>query len=129
MLQDSKQLIKGLPRRIALMLLDCGLIVFCYWLAVMLRFDSGEAYQRAEVLRAMSPMLCYVLPIYMIVFWFGGLYEIMWEYAGMRDLARLTCLSGLATGLIMLFDLFYRSRPRAGRRVHPYGHGRRTRRY
>ena len=114
MQQDSKQIIKGLPRRILLMLLDCGLIVFCYWLAVMLRFDSGEAYQRAEILRAMAPMLYYVLPIYMIVFWFGGLYEIMWEYAGMRDLARLTCLSGLATGLIMLFDLFYRSRPISG---------------
>ncbi len=114
MQQDSKQIIKGLPRRILLMLLDCGLIIFCYWLAVMLRFDSGEAYQRAEVLRAMAPMLYYVLPIYMIVFWFGGLYEIMWEYAGMRDLARLTCLSGLATGLIMLFDLFYRSRPISG---------------
>ncbi|WP_300366985.1 nucleoside-diphosphate sugar epimerase/dehydratase [uncultured Subdoligranulum sp.] len=114
MQQDSKQIIKGLPRRILLMLIDCGLIVFCYWLAVMLRFDSGEAYQRAEVLRAMSPMLYYVLPIYMIVFWFGGLYEIMWEYAGMRDLARLTCLSGLATGLIMLFDLFYRNRPISG---------------
>ena len=98
MQQVSKQLIKGLPRRIALMLLDCGLIVLCYWLAVMLRFDSGDAYRRVEILRAMAPMLLYVLPIYMIVFWFGGLYEIMWEYAGMRDLARLTCLSGLATG-------------------------------
>lgn len=43
MQQVSKQLIKGLPRRIALMLLDCGLIVLCYWLAVMLRFDSGDA--------------------------------------------------------------------------------------
>ena len=114
MQQDSKKIVKGLPRRILLMLLDCGLIVFCYWLAVMLRFDSGEAYQRTEILRAMAPMLYYVLPIYMIVFWFGGLYEIMWEYAGMRDLARLTCLSGLATGLIMLFDLFYRSRPISG---------------
>ena len=31
MQQDSKQIIKGLPRRIALMLLDCGLIVLCYW--------------------------------------------------------------------------------------------------
>ena len=50
----------------------------------------------------------------MIVFWFGGLYEIMWEYAGMRDLARLTCLSGLATGIIMLFDLIYHSRPISG---------------
>ena len=114
MQQVSKQLINGLPRRIALMLLDCGLIVLCYWLAVMLRFDSGDAYRRVEILRAMAPMLLYVLPIYMIVFWFGGLYEIMWEYAGMRDLARLTCLSGLATGIIMLFDLTYHSRPISG---------------
>ena len=114
MQQDSKQIIKGLPRRIALMLLDCGLIVVCYWLAVMLRFDSGDAYRRVEIVRAMAPMLLYVLPIYMIVFWFGGLYEIMWEYAGMRDLARLTCLSGLATGLIMLFDLIYHNRPISG---------------
>ena len=114
MQQDSKQIIKGLPRRIALMLLDCGLIVLCYWLAVMLRFDSGDAYKRVLTIRAMAPMLAYVLPIYMIVFWFGGLYEIMWEYAGMRDLARLTCLSGLATGVIMLFDLFYHSRPISG---------------
>lgn len=114
MQQDSKQIIKGLPRRIALMLLDCGLIVLCYWLAVMLRFDSGDAYKRVLTIRAMAPMLAYVLPIYMIVFWFGGLYEIMWEYAGMRDLARLTCLSGLATGIIMLFDLFYHSRPISG---------------
>ena len=114
MQQVSKQLIKGLPRRIALMLLDCGLIVLCYWLAVMLRFDSGDAYRRVEILRAMAPMLLYVLPIYMIVFWFGGLYELMWEYAGMRDLARLTCLSGLATGIIMLFDLIYHSRPISG---------------
>jgi len=111
---DRNQLIKGLPRRIALMLLDCGLIVFCYWLAIRLRFDSGDAYKQGEIIRAMLPMLRYVLPIYMIVFWFGGLYEIMWEYAGMRDLARLTCLSGLATGLIMLFDMLYRVRPISG---------------
>ena len=57
MQQDSKQIIKGLPRRIALMLLDCGLIVVCYWLAVMLRFDSGDAYRRVEIVRAMAPML------------------------------------------------------------------------
>ena len=66
MQQDSKQIIKGLPRRIALMLLDCGLIVLCYWLAVMLRFDSGDAYKRVLTIRAMAPMLAYVLPIYMI---------------------------------------------------------------
>ena len=100
MKQKNRQLINGLPRRILLMLLDCGLIVFCYYLAILLRFDGEDsivpaAVLRAEVIRAMAPMLPYVLVIYMVVFWFGGLYEIMWEYAGMRDLARLTCLSGL----------------------------------
>ena len=68
MQQDSKQIIKGLPRRIALMLLDCGLIVFCYYLAILLRFDGEDsivpaAVLRAEVIRAMAPMLPYVLVI------------------------------------------------------------------
>ena len=105
MIQRNQQLIKGLPRRLMLMLLDCGLICLCYWLAVMLRFDSGDAYKRVGVLQTMVPWMPYILLIYLLVFWFGGLYEIMWEYAGMRDLAKLTCLSGLATGLIMLVDL------------------------
>ena len=89
---ETNQLLKGLPRKLALMALDCGLIVLCYWLAIMLRFDGGDAYKRAITISAMLPMLRYVLPIYLIVFWFGGLYEIMWKYAGMRDLARLLCL-------------------------------------
>ena len=119
MKQEKRQIIKGLPRRILLMLLDCGLIVLCYYLAILLRFDGTDSEipvqaLRAEVIRAMSPMLPYVLIIYMVAFWFGGLYEIMWEYAGMRDLARLTCLSGLATGFILLFDLLFRSRPISG---------------
>ena len=119
MKQKNRQLINGLPRRILLMLLDCGLIVFCYYMAILLRFDGEDsivpaAVLRAEVIRAMAPMLPYVLVIYMVVFWFGGLYEIMWEYAGMRDLARLTCLSGLATGFILLFDLIFRPRPISG---------------
>ena len=126
MKQNNEQLIKGLPRRILLMLLDCGLIVLCYYLAILLRFDDTGAIigvvgeqvlreaNRQQVIVAMAPMLFYILPIYMVVFWFGGLYEIMWEYAGMRDLARLLCLSGLATGLILLVDMFFRPRTISG---------------
>ena len=43
-------------------------------------------------------MLAYVLPIYMIVFWFGGLYEIMWEYAGMRDVYKRQVRAGSGRG-------------------------------
>ena len=42
MKQKNRQLINGLPRRILLMLLDCGLIVFCYYLAILLRFDRMD---------------------------------------------------------------------------------------
>ena len=97
------------------MLLDCGLIVVCYWLAVMLRFDSGDAYRRVEIVRAMAPhaAVCAADP-YDRILVRRPVAEIVWEYAGMRDLARLTCLSGLATGMIMLFDLIYHNRPISG---------------
>ena len=108
MKQDNRQIIKGLPRRIALMCLDCGLIVLSYLIAILLRFDAENAYMRPGVIQTMLPWLPYILLIYMIVFWFGGLYEILWEYAGMRDLAQLTLLAGLATGIVMFSDLMLR---------------------
>ena len=37
------------------MLLDCGLIVLCYWLAVMLQFDSGDAYKRVLTIALWPP--------------------------------------------------------------------------
>ena len=105
MKKTNEQLIKGLPRRILLMLLDCGLIVLCYYIAILLRFDGAQQYLRDDVIGTFMQYMPYMLLTYMVVFWFGGLYEIMWEYAGMRDLARLMCLSGLATGFIMMADL------------------------
>lgn len=105
MKQSNNQIIRGLPRRLALMALDCVLITLSYLIAIMLRFDGVDAYQRIGVIQTMTPWMPYILLIYMLVFWFGGLYEILWEYAGMRDLARLTLLSGLSTGIIMLVDL------------------------
>lgn len=105
MKQNNKQIVKGLPRRILLMLLDCGLIMLCYYIAIYLRFDGAQQYMRPNVIATFSRYMPYMLITYMVVFWFGGLYEIMWEYAGMRDLARLTFLSGLATGIIMMADL------------------------
>ena len=108
MKQTQSQLIKGLPRRIALMLLDCGLIALCYYLAVLLRFDGNDAIKRPAVFAALVEYLPYILAVYMLVYWFGGLYEILWEYAGLRDLARLMLLSGLATGISMILNMFYR---------------------
>jgi FlaA1/EpsC-like NDP-sugar epimerase len=102
MKKTNQQIIKGLPRRLALMAVDCALIVGCYCLAILFRFDGPDAYLRPTVVGTMAQHFPWMLAVYMVVFWFGGLYEIMWEYAGMRDLARLTFLSGMATGFILL---------------------------
>ena len=52
MKQEKRQIIKGLPRRILLMLLDCGLIVLCYYLAILLRFDGTDSEIPVQALRA-----------------------------------------------------------------------------
>ena len=71
---SNEQLIKGLPRRILLMLLDCALIVLCFYLSIVLRYDDAatlaaqniiDTPSREAVITAMTPMLIYILPIYM----------------------------------------------------------------
>lgn len=105
MKKNDKQLIKGLPRRIALMLLDCLLIVGCNYMGLFFRLSGSEAYKLPTAIANLNSNLPWMLGVYMIVFWFGGLYEIMWEYAGMRDLASLACLTGIGSGIIMLCDM------------------------
>ncbi len=108
MKKSQSQLIKGLPWRVVLMLLDCGLITLCYYLAVLLRFDGEDAWKQPAVLQALADYLPFLLAIHLIIYLFGGLYEILWEYAGLRDMARLVLLCGLSTGVIMLLSLIVR---------------------
>ena len=105
MKKSNQQIIKGLPRRLLLMVLDCALIAGCNYLGLLFRLDGPEAYKLPIAIANLNHNLPWMLAVYMVVFWFGGLYEIMWEYAGVRDLARLTFLSGIGTGIIMLCDL------------------------
>ncbi|MDD4849475.1 MAG: nucleoside-diphosphate sugar epimerase/dehydratase [Gemmiger sp.] len=105
MKQSNQQIVKGLPRRLLLMLLDCALIVGCNYLGLLFRLDGPEAYKLPLAVANLNHNLPWMLAVYMVVFWFGGLYEILWEYAGMRDLARLTCLTGIGTGIIMMADM------------------------
>ena len=57
MKQNNNQIIRGLPRRLALMALDCVLITLSYLIAIMLRFDGVDAYQRIGVIQTMTPWM------------------------------------------------------------------------
>ena len=105
MKQSNQQIVRGLPRRLLLMGLDCLLIVACNYLGLLFRLNGADAYKLPLAMDNLNHNLPWMLAIYMVVFWFGGLYEILWEYAGVRDLARLACLTGIGSGIIMLLDM------------------------
>ncbi len=108
MKQTENFRIQNVSRRIWQMLLDCVVITFCYFFAILLRFDGADAFKRPDAFAAMAGYLPYLLFLYMVVFTLGGLYAILWEYAGLMDLARLAFLSGLATGIGMVLEMLYR---------------------
>ena len=95
--------VKGLPRKLLLLATDMGLLVFSYYIAILLRFaESDESGKIPQVVATMAHHLPWMLVIYAVVFWLGGLYEVMWQYAGVRDLARVVMLACIATGFLLI---------------------------
>ena len=95
--------VKGLPRKLLLLATDMGLLVFSYYIAILLRFaESDESGKIPQVVATMAHHLPWMLTIYAVVFWLGGLYEVMWQYAGVRDLARVVMLACIATGFLLI---------------------------
>ncbi len=90
-------------RRALLVLLDAGLVAFSFYLGVLLRLDGESDLVKIQ---AAFPNLYRNLPwmvtIYVIMFIVGGLYTILWKYAGVRDLFRLGALVGLSSVLVLL---------------------------
>ena len=92
-----------MPRKLLLLATDMGLLVFSYYIAILLRFaESDESGKIPQVVATMAHHLPWMLAIYAVVFWLGGLYEVMWQYAGVRDLARVVMLACIATGFFLI---------------------------
>lgn len=99
----SRFKLKGLPRKLLLAALDMGMLVLAYYVAILLRFvESDESGKIPMVVETMLRHMPWMLAVYFVVFWFGGLYEVMWQYAGMRDLARVVMLACISTGFLLI---------------------------
>ena len=104
-----------LLRRSLLALLDCGLVALSFYIALLLRMD-GET-QQEKIALAFANLyrnLPWMVAVFMVVFILGGLYSILWKYAGVRDLFRLCILVGISAGLVlignqMVHGVLYRS--------------------
>ena len=90
-------------RKAGMALLDIVLIVLSVYLSMELRFEMYIPSRHMETMYAAMPM---VVVVYMACYVLGGIYQIMWRYAGVRDVARLCLLSAIACGVTLALNQF-----------------------
>ena len=86
-------------RRCVLILLDLALLYIAVELAVVLRYDGAISPSMRMKLDQRIPLLMVLYTGALIV---GGVYHMMWRYAGGRELFRLMFLCAAATGAVLI---------------------------
>ncbi len=84
-------------RKAGLVLLDALLICAATYIALTLRYDTAFNKEFANTLSHIAEIVC----VYLVLFAIGGVYDILWRYAGVNESIRLTLLS-LAAGAVTL---------------------------
>ena len=90
-----------LARRALLVLLDAAIIAFSFYFALLLRADGAvEATWWPHNRAILYANLPWIVAVYIICFLAGGLYSVLWKYAGERDLIRLAGMIGVPTVIV-----------------------------
>ena len=93
----------GWLRKLLMGLVDVVMIAVSVYVSMELRFEMDiQPHHMAAVLHAL-PLL---LVTYMLAYSLGGIYKIMWRYAGVRDIMRLSVLSGIACAVTLACNRF-----------------------
>lgn len=90
-------------RKAGLFVLDIVLITLSVYLSMELRFEMYIPSHHAQTMIHALPV---ILLVYMCCYAVGGVYKIMWRYAGVRDTARLCLLSGVACAVTLAANQF-----------------------
>ncbi|MBQ8619317.1 MAG: polysaccharide biosynthesis protein [Clostridia bacterium] len=90
-------------RKIGMFVLDMVLITLSVYLSMELRFEVYIPYRHVETMMRSMPV---VWIAYMGCYIVGGIYQIMWRYAGVRDTTRLCLLSAVACGMTLAANQF-----------------------
>ena len=85
--------------RIPIILHDLGMVALAWALAVIIR-EGWPLLPNAEIV--FWQILPIVLIVQSIVLWHGGLYQSIWRFTGMPDLAIILRVSFLGTFIIVL---------------------------
>ena len=111
-MEKKKRWLPILRRRAFLFVMDAAIVAFCFYLGLLLRADGApEAGWWPHNLGLLYKHLPWIVAIYMGVFLAGGLYSILWKYAGERDLIRLGGMIAVSTGLVYLVNRYLIASP------------------
>lgn len=107
MKKQNKSILPLLARRAVLVLLDSAIIAFSFYFALLLRADgASEAGWWLHNSAILYRHLPWIVAVYLFCFLAGGLYSVLWKYAGERDLVRLACMIGVPTVAVFLINRF-----------------------
>ena len=93
-------------RRTFLVLLDAAIVAFSFYFALLLRADgaANEEVWWPHNLQILYHHLPWIVAVYLVCFLAGGLYSILWKYAGERDLIRLAGTIAVPTVIVYLVN-------------------------
>ena len=105
MKKTEKLVPQVLLRRMILVLLDAAIVIFSFYFALLLRADGAvEATWWPHNRALLYHNLPWIVAVYLVCFLAGGLYSILWKYAGERDLIRLAGMIGVPTVIVYLVN-------------------------
>lgn len=105
MKERKKQPPKVFARRAFLFLVDAVIVTFSFYFALLLRADGAvEATWWPHNRALLYHNLPWIVAVYLVCFLAGGLYSILWKYAGERDLIRLAGMIGVPTVIVYLVN-------------------------
>ena len=101
MKKTEKLVPQVLLRRMILVLLDAAIVIFSFYFALLLRADGAvEASWWPHNRALLYQNLPWIVALYLLSFLAGGLYHVLWKYAGERDLIRLGGMIAVPTGVV-----------------------------
>ena len=100
--ENQKTALRIYARRALLVLLDAAIVAFSFYFALLLRADgaSNEEIWWPHNLGLLYHNLPWIVAVYLACFLAGGLYSILWKYAGERDLIRLAGMIAVPTVIV-----------------------------
>ena len=94
-----------LLRRALLVLLDAAIVAFSFYFALLLRADGAvEAGWWPHNRALLYENLPWIVAVYIVCFLAGGLYSVLWKYAGERDLIRLAGMIAVPTAVVYVVN-------------------------